>query len=64
LASAIPVPLGSVAWSWSADAKQSSGTWSIISGSGGPTNATQPFTPSTTFPKWTSVLQNGSCSGT
>ena len=64
LANAIPIALGHVDWTWTADAKQTSGVWSIISGSGGPTNTSQPFTVSSYFPRWTSQVLNGNCSGT
>jgi len=51
--STIPVPLGSVSWSWSGDAvkNQSTGQWSISTSSVG----TPVFTPGANFPTW-SVL--------
>jgi len=54
LTNSILVPLGSVAWQWSGDAKYNAGTqtWSVASGSG---SASQ-FQSSTAYPTWSSIV--------
>ena len=54
-APSIMVPLGSVAWSWSADAVQSNNVWSFSSRSSAGSPA---FVASNTFPQWTTLVTN------
>ena len=57
LTAAIPVPLGSVSWSWSGDAVQNSGTWSLGSNNSASSTA---FSAGISYPVWTTHITNGS----
>lgn len=54
LTSAIPVPLGSVSWTFSGDAtfNSTTGVWSVVSGS----SSASPFVASSSYATWSSFV--------
>ena len=59
LSNSIPVPLGSVDWSFAGEAVlkgAKANSWLLKSGHGGPDNSVTPFTRSHTYPFWTNLV--------